>query len=45
MFVHRNTLSYRLKRIKAISGMDLEDPSSAGTDLLRILLSCRIVSR
>lgn len=45
LFVHRNTLSYRLKRIKAISGMDLEDPSSAGTDLLRILLSCRIVSR
>ncbi|CAK7001178.1 MAG: hypothetical protein PEGG_00006 [Paraeggerthella hongkongensis] len=44
LFVHRNTLSYRLKRMRALSGMDLEDPSTAGTDLLRILLSCRIVA-
>ena len=38
LFIHRNTLAYRLKRIKALSGIDLENPAAAGTDLLRVHL-------
>ena len=43
LFVHRNTLAYRIKRIKAIAGMDLERFDGAGDDLLRIWLACRLL--
>ena len=45
LFIHRNTLAYRLKRIKALSGIDLESPAAAGTDLLRVHLSCRLLAQ
>ena len=45
LFIHRNTLAYRLKRIKALSGIDLENPAAAGTDLLRVHLSCRLLAQ
>lgn len=44
LFIHRNTLAYRLKRIKALSGIDLENPTAARVDLLRIFLSCRLLA-
>ena len=43
LFVHRNTLAYRIKRIKAISGIDLENPALPGDDLLRVWLACRML--
>ena len=43
LFVHRNTLAYRIKRIKAISGIDLENPAMPGDDLLRVWLACRML--
>lgn len=42
LFIHRNTLAYRIKRIRAISGIDLEN-LSPGDGLLRIWLACRIL--
>ena len=45
LFIHRNTLAYRLKRIKAISGIDLEDLAEKGFDPLRIHLSLRLLSK
>ena len=44
LFVHRNTLSYRLKRIKAVCGVDLESLRPKRTDLLRLLLSLRLLA-
>ena len=35
LFIHRSTLSYRLKRISKITGIDLDDPR----ERLRLLLS------
>lgn len=43
LFVHRNTLTYRLKRIKALYGLDLEHPEESGVDLLRVHLACRLI--
>lgn len=43
LFVHRNTLAYRLKRIKMVSGLDLENHSSE-SDLLRVYLSCKLLA-
>lgn len=45
LFIHRNTLAYRLKRIKTLSGIDLESPTTSGTDLLRVHLSCRLLAQ
>lgn len=42
LFIHRNTLAYRIKRIRAISGINLEN-LSPGDGLLRIWLACRIL--
>ncbi len=44
LYVHRNTLAYRLKRIKAISGIDLENLGKGAADPLRVHLSCRLLS-
>ncbi|NMA69825.1 MAG: hypothetical protein GX958_10460, partial [Desulfitobacterium sp.] len=38
LFVHRNTISYRLEKISEISGYDL----SNGEDIYRFLLSCKV---
>lgn len=43
LFVHRNTLTYRLKRIKALYGLELEHPEESGVDLLRVHLACRLI--
>jgi len=40
LYIHRNTLIYRIERIQKLTGMDLDDPDVR----LRILLSCRILS-
>lgn len=45
LFIHRNTLAYRLKRIKALSGIDLESPAAGNVDLLRVFLSCKLLAR
>jgi hypothetical protein len=39
LFIHRNTMAYRLKCIKKIAEMDLDDPS----ERLGILLSCMVL--
>lgn len=44
LFIHRNTLAYRLKRIKAASGIDLENLAGGGLDPLRVHLSLRLLS-
>lgn len=44
LFIHRNTLAYRLKRIKAASGIDLENLTGGGLDPLRVHLSLRLLS-
>ena len=43
LFVHRNTLAYRIKRIREISGMDLERFEGPGDELLRAWLACRLM--
>lgn len=44
LFIHRNTLAYRLKRIKAISGLDLENLGASNVDVLRVHLSCKLLA-
>ena len=41
LHIHRNTLSYRLKRIKHLSGIDCETPSQSVADPLRVYIACR----
>ena len=41
LHIHRNTLSYRLKRIKHLSGIDCETPSESVADPLRVYIACR----
>lgn len=43
--IHRNTLAYRLKRIKALSGIDLERPQDSSVDLLRLFMCCKALAR
>lgn len=38
LFVHRNTIQYRINRIKELTNIDLEDPDTR----LYIMLSCRM---
>ena len=38
LFIHRNTLIYRIERIQKLTGLNLDDPDVR----MRILLSCRI---
>lgn len=39
LFIHRNTLIYRIDRIQKLTGLELDDPDVR----LRVLLSCRIL--
>lgn len=39
LFIHRNTLIYRIERISKLTGLDLDDPDIR----LRVLMSCRIL--
>lgn len=43
LFIHRNTLAYRIKRIRAISGIDLEHFDASGDEMLRVWLACRML--
>lgn len=45
LFVHQNTLSYRLRRIKEISGLDCRDPESLRDNMFQILLTCKLLLR
>lgn len=45
LFVHQNTLSYRLRRIKEISGLDCRDPESLRDSMFQILLTCKLLLR
>ena len=41
LHIHRNTLTYRLKRIKQFSGIDCETPRLSSVDPLRVYIACR----
>ncbi len=41
LHIHRNTLAYRLKRIKQLSGIDCETPHLSTVDPLRVYIACR----
>ena len=41
--VHRNTLAYRLKRVKDVAGIDLEAPGHGDADHLRLFLSLKLL--
>ena len=43
LFVHRNTLAYRLKRVKDVAGIDLEAPGHGDADHLRLFLSLKLL--
>lgn len=45
LFIHQNTLSYRLRRIKEISGLDCRDPESLRDSMFQILLTCKLLLR
>ena len=43
LFIHYNTLDYRLQKIKEISFMDPKNLQDANEDIFQILLSCKLL--
>ena len=44
MFIHKNTLQYRLKRMAEITGLDVRKPSNAPALYLAMLLAMDLES-